>query len=62
MHLEACGVETSAIDDWQAHTERSLEFHSKNAEMLKRRWSEAPGRNDPCPCGSGKKFKKCCGK
>jgi len=19
------------------------------------------GRNDPCPCGSGKKFKKCCG-
>jgi hypothetical protein len=20
------------------------------------------GRNDPCPCGSGKKFKKCCGK
>ncbi|MBI4778950.1 SEC-C domain-containing protein, partial [Candidatus Falkowbacteria bacterium] len=19
-------------------------------------------RNDPCPCGSGKKFKKCCGK
>jgi preprotein translocase subunit SecA len=25
---------------------------------------EAPkvGRNDPCPCGSGKKYKKCCGK
>jgi SEC-C motif-containing protein len=24
---------------------------------------EAPrvGRNDPCPCGSGKKFKRCCG-
>jgi len=20
----------------------------------------APGRNDPCPCGSGRKFKKCC--
>jgi len=20
------------------------------------------GRNDPCPCGSGKKHKKCCGK
>ena len=20
-----------------------------------------PGRNDPCPCGSGKKYKKCCG-
>ncbi|MDD4439163.1 MAG: SEC-C metal-binding domain-containing protein [Tissierellia bacterium] len=19
------------------------------------------GRNEPCPCGSGKKYKKCCG-
>lgn len=23
--------------------------------------SEKVGRNDPCPCGSGKKYKKCCG-
>ncbi len=22
--------------------------------------AKAPGRNDPCPCGSGKKYKKCC--
>ena len=22
---------------------------------------QGPGRNDPCPCGSGRKFKKCCG-
>lgn len=22
--------------------------------------SETVGRNDPCPCGSGKKYKKCC--
>ncbi|MEK6677010.1 MAG: SEC-C metal-binding domain-containing protein [Planctomycetota bacterium] len=21
-----------------------------------------PERNDPCPCGSGKKYKQCCGK
>jgi preprotein translocase subunit SecA len=21
-----------------------------------------PGRNDPCPCGSGKKYKQCCAK
>jgi SEC-C motif len=26
-----------------------------------RRSIPAPGRNDPCPCGSGKKYKKCCG-
>jgi preprotein translocase subunit SecA len=24
--------------------------------------SEKVGRNDLCPCGSGKKYKKCCGK
>lgn len=23
---------------------------------------QTPGRNSPCPCGSGKKYKKCCGK
>lgn len=26
-----------------------------------RRAAPKVGRNDPCPCGSGKKFKKCCG-
>jgi SEC-C motif-containing protein len=23
--------------------------------------AESPSRNDPCPCGSGRKYKKCCG-
>lgn len=27
-----------------------------------RRTSEKVGRNDPCPCGSGKKYKNCCGR
>ena len=27
-----------------------------------RRSAPKVGRNDPCPCGSGKKFKKCCGR
>jgi preprotein translocase subunit SecA len=26
------------------------------------RKTKKPGRNDPCPCGSGKKYKKCCGR
>lgn len=25
-----------------------------------RKEAAEPGRNDPCPCGSGKKFKQCC--
>ena len=32
------------------------ENHNQTPDALK------IGRNDPCPCGSGKKFKKCCGK
>jgi uncharacterized protein YecA (UPF0149 family) len=24
--------------------------------------AKTPSRNDPCPCGSGKKYKNCCGK
>jgi preprotein translocase subunit SecA len=24
--------------------------------------NKSVGRNDPCPCGSGKKYKRCCGK
>jgi preprotein translocase subunit SecA len=28
----------------------------------KRREEKKIGRNDPCPCGSGKKYKKCCGR
>ncbi|QTA86779.1 preprotein translocase subunit SecA [Desulfonema magnum] len=32
----------------------------RKKEPVKR--TEKIGRNDPCPCGSGKKYKKCCGK
>ncbi|HNV56308.1 MAG TPA: preprotein translocase subunit SecA [Smithellaceae bacterium] len=31
------------------------------AHQTVKRETEKIGRNDPCPCGSGKKYKKCCG-
>ncbi len=34
--------------------------HAKQAPVVHQ--AEKTGRNDPCPCGSGKKFKKCHGK
>ena len=34
--------------------------HDALVETVKRQ-SPKVGRNDPCPCGSGKKYKKCCG-
>jgi preprotein translocase subunit SecA len=33
-----------------------------SAPAPKERQQKKTGRNDPCPCGSGKKYKKCCGK
>ncbi|MDD4976674.1 MAG: SEC-C metal-binding domain-containing protein [Bacteriovorax sp.] len=37
--------------------------HGHQHTLLRPITREAPkvGRNDPCPCGSQKKFKKCCG-
>ncbi len=32
-----------------------------SAPLLPIRVAKVPGRNDPCSCGSGKKYKKCCG-
>ena len=34
--------------------------HLKPAVSTVQRESPRIGRNDPCPCGSGKKYKKCC--
>ena len=38
--------------------------HGDESEGKKkpRRVGKKPGRNDPCPCGSGKKYKYCCGR
>lgn len=35
-----------------------FEVFRKSRTVVK---DKEPGRNDPCPCGSGKKYKKCCG-
>jgi len=33
---------------------------AKGGVQTIRRQKAKVGRNDPCPCGSGKKYKKCC--
>jgi len=35
--------------------------HSDEPKKPANRSDQKVGRNDPCPCGSGKKYKKCCG-
>jgi preprotein translocase subunit SecA len=43
-------------------SEESTEETAVTADQPYTRDGEKVGRNDPCPCGSGKKFKQCCGK
>jgi hypothetical protein len=38
-----------------------LPLEPEEATAIERPAPTKVGRNDPCPCGSGKKFKKCCG-
>ena len=44
---------------------QQLSYSNEPEELLgapaQARAENKPGRNDPCPCGSGKKYKKCCG-
>jgi uncharacterized protein len=44
-------------DVWK--TEHGIDGRSLESQEYER--SRKAGRNDPCPCGSGKKFKHCCG-
>ncbi len=41
------------------YVERFREDGSVRGETVRKKLADV-GRNDPCPCGSGKKFKKCC--
>ncbi len=54
--LEACREMVSVPPEARKSLYR--ERYSSEARTRPRRKT---GRNDPCPCGSGRKFKKCCG-
>ncbi len=42
--------------------EERKRLYKEQKESTTIRKEKKIGRNDPCPCGSGKKYKKCCGK
>ncbi|MBM3307437.1 MAG: preprotein translocase subunit SecA [Candidatus Eisenbacteria bacterium] len=44
----------------RARSEEGAEDEGPRPEPVRR--AERVGRNDPCPCGSGRKYKKCCGR
>ena len=46
----------------QREERKTFENQGDEVERKPIRVEKKVGRNDPCPCGSGKKYKKCCGK
>ena len=46
---------------FDAETKKALYLEQKKSGTIRREGKKI-GRNDPCPCGSGKKYKHCCGK
>jgi len=58
-------AEPQKIDDYRRPKQQQLSFSGGGESEPKKpskRAAKKIGRNAPCPCGSGKKYKKCCGK
>jgi preprotein translocase, secA subunit len=47
------------MDELQEHSSEDLEEEQKPKQVINKK---NIGRNDSCPCGSGKKYKNCCGR
>lgn len=69
LHAETQGGETGlsdpqtlALDAQHLPSPSSLHEAASSAQQPLRRYGEKIGRNDPCPCGSGKKYKQCHGR
>jgi len=58
-------AEPEKMDDFRQPKQQQLAFSGGGEPEQKKpakRTAQKIGRNAPCPCGSGKKYKKCCGK
>jgi preprotein translocase subunit SecA len=59
-------AEPEKIDDLRQPKQQEMFFSGGEGSAPKkkptRRNNKKVGRNEPCPCGSGKKYKQCCGK
>ena len=55
-------AEVEKLEEEQQQKRQRLSFNLAPDEPVKpSKSAKTAGRNDPCPCGSGKKYKKCCG-
>lgn len=63
LMIEYKAEHLSTLSQWDGifdeETRKRLALEQKKSKTIVK--GEKIGRNDPCPCGSGKKHKKCCG-
>ncbi|UCE06499.1 MAG: preprotein translocase subunit SecA [bacterium] len=59
VHDSAVGMGFQAAPGEQTESQRPQQQPGKKVPVVV---GPKIGRNDPCPCGSGKKYKKCCGR
>lgn len=63
LMIEYKAEHLSSLPQWDGifdeETRKKLTLEQKRSKTIVK--GEKIGRNDPCPCGSGKKYKKCCG-
>jgi len=52
-------VQVSGLGPASDHTR--IDYRYRCTQLVNEASPIRPGRNDPCPCGSGRKYKKCCG-
>ena len=65
MNMVGCNAEwLYTLPEWDNIFDKEKQQELYKQEKTSHTVVKAPkvGRNDPCPCGSGKKYKKCCGK
>jgi len=55
-----CSYSDIPSDEIDRLKELSVEYAKSRIASLQRQNHRKVGRNEPCPCGSGKKYKKCC--
>ena len=55
-----CSYSDISLAEIDRLKELSVKYAKSRIESFQRQNHRKVGRNDPCPCGSGKKYKKCC--
>jgi len=67
FRVQLAQPEPTSFQEMQREQEKNLVFSgggdgTPTKKKPVRRDDDKVGRNDPCPCGSGKKYKRCCGR